>query len=169
MKSIRINLILFFTVTMVINNPANSQTEQMKNKFLPDSVFFKSLVTLYTQSIEMADTTLASELWAHTAEISYINPEGIEYGWNGVKNIYKILRDDFSTRKLSFFNLNFAHYDNVSWLTFNCLFDATMKANNMPVQTKGRETQIWKKTNAGWRLVHVHFSGIPVAGQDKGF
>jgi hypothetical protein len=169
MKSHIIILITTFAATLILNNPANSQPAQQKSQSLPDSVFFNSLITLYVQSINEADTTLASEIWARTAEISFINPRGTEYGWNGVKTIYKMFKDSFSVRKLSFYNLKFAHYDNVSWLTFYWIFDAKMKPDDTPVQTRGRETQIWKKMNSGWRLVHVHYSAMPVAGQGKGF
>jgi SnoaL-like domain len=172
MKSPGINLIIVFATTLILNNPANSQTEQKSQSIkipLPDSVFFNSLVALYAHSIDQADTILASELWAPTDEISFINPGGTEYGWNGVKNIYKMFKDNFSTRKLSFFDVKFAYYNDVSWLTFYWIFDGTLRINNSSVQTRGRETQIWKKVNREWRLVHVHYSGMPVTGQGQGF
>jgi hypothetical protein len=77
MKSPGINLIVAIAATLILNNPANSQTEQQKsqsNKIpLPDSLFFNSLVALYAQSIDQADTILASQIWSPTAEISFIN------------------------------------------------------------------------------------------------
>jgi len=173
MKTLLNTLIIAFAATLVFSNTANSQTEQPKsqsNKIpLSDSTFFNSLVALYAQSIDQADTILASNIWAPTAEISFINPAGTEYGWNGVKNIYKMFKDNFSARKLSFYDVKFAYYGNVSWLTFYWIFDATLRMNNSSVQTRGRETQIWKKVNSEWRLVHVHYSGMPVTGQGQGF
>jgi len=169
MKYQAINLIVIVAATIILSNPANSQTGQQKSQSgkisLPDSVFFSSLVTLYVQAIDQADTVLASKLWSPTAEISFIHPGGTEYGWSGVKNIYQMFKDNFSTRKLSFSDLKFAYYGDVSWLTFYWTFDGTLKMNNNPVQTKGRETQIWRKINYEWRLVHVHYSEMPVAGQ----
>lgn len=92
MKPPGINLIVAIAATLILNNPANSQTEQQKSQSikipLPDSVFFNSLVALYVQSIDQADTILASNIWAPTAEISFINPSGTEYGWNGVSFMY---------------------------------------------------------------------------------
>jgi ketosteroid isomerase-like protein len=173
MKTLVNNLIIAFAATLAFSNPANSQTEikvSQSNKIpISDSTFFNSLVALYAQSIDQADTILASSIWAPTAEISFINPAGTEYGWNGVKNIYKMYKDNFSTRKLSFFDVKYAYYGNVSWLTFYWIFDAKLRMNNSSVQTRGRETQIWKKVNGEWRLVHVHYSGMPVTGQGQGF
>jgi len=171
MKSHVIELVVTLVATLIFSNTANSQTEQQKNQSakspLPDSAFFNALVNQYVQAIDQADTILASKIWAPTAEISFINPAGTEYGWNEIKNIYTMFKDNFSTRKLTFFNLKFAYYGNVSWLTFYWIFDATLKTNNTPVQTKGRETQIWRKINYEWRLVHVHYSGMPVTGQGQ--
>jgi hypothetical protein len=47
-------------------------------------------------------------------------------------------------------------------------FDATQEMMNKPIQTKGRETQIWRKLDNEWRLVPIHYSGMPVTGQDQG-
>jgi hypothetical protein len=173
MKSPVNNLIIAFAAALVLSNPANCQTEQQKsqsNKIpLSDSLFFNSLVAQYAQSIDQADTILAGNIWAPTAEISFIHPGGTAYGWNEIKDIYKMFKYNFSNRKLSFFDIKYAYYDNVSWLTFYWKFDATLNTNNNPVQTKGRETQIWRKINYEWRLVHVHYSEMPVTEQGQGF
>ena len=60
-------------------------------------------------------------------------------------------------------------YGDVAWLTFEWVFDATFKSNNEPLQTKGRETQIWHKEKGTWKLVHVHYSNMPVTGEGQGF
>ena len=167
MKSCTIILIVVSAVTLFLSNPANSQTGQQRT--LPDSVFFNTLVAQYAQSVDQADTLLALKIWAPTDEISFFNPGGTAYGWKGVKNIYKMFHDNFSARKLNFYDVKFAYYGNVSWVTFFWTFNGTLKMNNNPVQTKGRETQIWRKVNYEWRLVHVHYSGLPVTDLNQGF
>src|SRR5664280_75227 len=167
MKSTKISLIMVFAAVLILSVPAKSQTESqnstsVKNP-LPDSLFFNSLVSLYVRSIDEADTTLASEVWSHTAEISFIGPTETEYGWNGVKKIYQRFRDNFSTRKLTFSNLKYYYSNDISWLTYYWIFDATSGTKSTQVKTKGRETQIWRKLNHEWRLVHVHYSGMPVS------
>jgi|WetSurSiteA1Bulk_404760.scaffolds.fasta_scaffold00802_13 hypothetical protein len=168
MKSCIIKLAILF-VAIITCDPANSQTYQQKGQLVTDSILFNTLVSQYVQSIDQADTVLGSKVWSHTDEVSFINPRGNEYGWDGVKNIYKFFGDNFAARKLSFFDLKFADYGNVAWLEFHWVFDATIKMNNSPVQTRGRETQIWRKVNSEWRLVHVHYSGMPVTDQGQGF
>ncbi len=131
MKPLLRNLILAFASTLMLCNPANSQTGQRKNQSdriaLPDSAFFNALISEYAKSIDQADTLLASHIWAPTSEISFINPRGTEYGWSGVKNVYKMFRDNFSVRKLSFYNLKYYYSTEISWLTFYWTFDATLR------------------------------------------
>ena len=162
--------ILIFATALALGISANSQdaqpTKQSEPVFKGDSVLFNSLVIQYALSIDNADTVLASKIWSHTPEISFINPRGTAYGWNGVKNIIKMFGENFSARKLSCFDVKVANYGDFAWLAFYWVFDATLLLNNSPVQTKGRETQIWRKSQNEWRLVHVHYSGMPVTGQD---
>ena len=75
----------------------------------------------------------------------------------------------FTKRKLQYFNEHWTNYGNVAWVEFHRVFDAVFAHNNQPVQTKGRETQIWKKNQGQWKLVHVHYSGMPLNGQEQGF
>jgi hypothetical protein len=113
MKSCVIALMVLSVSTLFFCNPAYSQAGQQKT--LPDSVFFTSLVAQYAQSVDQADTLLALKIWAPTDEISFFNPAGTEYGWKGVRNIYKMFHDNFSARKLNFYDVKFAYYGNVTY------------------------------------------------------
>lgn len=144
-----IALLTIFAVNRLMSQPVT------------DSIVFNGLVSRYVHSIDMADTSLGAAIWSPTSEISFINPSGNQYGWDGIKTIYNMFRDNFSYRKLTYHDLKFANYGNVAWLEFYWVFDANFKTDNNPVQTKGRETQIWRKVNQEWRLVHVHYSGMP--------
>ena len=168
MKNLQFSLILI-VVLSACNRSRTDKSESMESSLLkPDSTFFKSLVSQYTESVDKADTALAAKLWSHVDEISFINPMGHEHGWDEIKNIYSFFRNNFSERKLSFYNLKTSVYNNFAWLEFYWVFDAVTKVDNSKVQTKGRETQIWRKTDNDWRLIHVHYSGMPATGQVQG-
>jgi hypothetical protein len=67
---------------------------------------------------------------------------GAEAGMNDYANrIRSFIRENFPIRNLTFFNVKSANYGDVAWLEFYHVFDATMKLNNPPVQTRGAETQ----------------------------
>lgn len=156
MKRITIYTLLVISFTVSICTKGLSQEK---------NTVFRSLLNSYEESINTADTVSAAKIWSKSAEVSFINPMSTEYGWHGVKNIYKMFADTFSMRKLHGSGEKVSIYGDVAWLTFEWVFDATPRNNNQAIQTKGRETQVWKKEKGAWRLVHVHYSGLPMTGE----
>jgi len=128
-----------------------------------------TLLDRYTRSINAADSLLARKFWSQDAEVSFIHPLGNEYGWNGIRNIYAMFANNFSKRKLQYSDERWTNYNEFAWVTFNWVFDATFSSNNKDIQTKGRETQFWKKVTDKWRLVHVHYSAMPLTAREAGF
>jgi hypothetical protein len=136
----------------------------------PDSVQLHDMVQKYCRSINDADSILASSLWEHGNNVSFINPRGHEVGLDNIKkNIYHFFWTYFSKRDLRSIKERYSIYDDIAIVEFYWIFDAVLKANNAPIQTKGRETQIWRKSHNEWKLVHIHYSGMPVTGQEQGF
>ena len=134
-----------------------------------EDAVFEDLLKAYAESINKADTTLAATFWSKSPEVSFINPRSTEYEWKGVKNIYQMFGDNFNKRDLRISKLKVQNYRDVAWLTFQWVFDATFKKDDSPMQTKGRETQIWRKEGKSWKLVHIHYSGLPLNGEREGF
>ena len=131
----------------------------------------RTVIEKYQQSIVDADVDLASEIWSTKEDVSFIHPRGHERGWDAVaKNFYGItMGDTFSERKLEIFNL-FVHEDgDHAWVEFYWRFDAIMRQDRTPLHTEGRETQVLRRIGETWRIVHVHYSGMPVTGARQGF
>ncbi|MDX2046360.1 MAG: nuclear transport factor 2 family protein [Chitinophagaceae bacterium] len=138
-------------------------------KSIKDEGEIKQLIEDYKVSINKADTLLGARVWADVPEVSFIHPKGHEKGWKGVKdNFYGMFRTVFKTRDLKSDNEVINVYGNVAWVEFYWVYDATF-ADGQAIQTKGRETQILKKEDNKWRIVHVHYSGMPVTGERRGF
>lgn len=139
---------------------ANRQAEQTK---------IKELIGKYKESINAADAALGATLFSKNSEVSFIHPAGHERGWDAIKKgIYAMFADNFTKRDLKSSDEKINVYGDTAWVEFYWVFDATLKGN-IPLQTKGRETQIWKKEANEWRIVHVHYSGMPVAAPRQGF
>lgn len=135
-----------------------------------DTSIIKVQIQKYKQAIDNADTLLASQIWAHTPEVSFIQPRGHQHGWQEINDgIYKFFGETFSKRSLNIFNEKISVDDHVAWAEFYWVFDGTLKNGDTPLQTKGRETQIWRKIKNQWLLVHVHYSNMPVTQAGKGF
>jgi ketosteroid isomerase-like protein len=75
----------------------------------------------------------------------------------------------FSERKLSTHDIAVQMLGDCAIAEFYWDFVAKLRKDGSPLTTHGRETQVYRKTPDGWRLVHVHYSGMPVAAERQGF
>jgi ketosteroid isomerase-like protein len=136
-----------------------------------DEAAIRSLIAAYAKSIDAADTTVASTIWAATPEVSFIHPRGHERGWGAIKTTFyeQTMGLRFSNRKLSVKDVTISCYGDTAWAEFYWDFVATLRKDGSPLTTHGRETQVFSKVAGAWRLVHVHYSGMPVTGEREGF
>lgn len=122
------------------------------------------LVAAYARSIDAADPKLALEIWSGAPDVSFIHPQGHEHGLAQIQqNLYtRLMGQMFSERKLTPKQIAVHAYSDTAWVEFYWDFAAKLRADGSPVETHGRETQIYRKEQGRWRLVHVHYSGMPV-------
>lgn len=131
----------------------------------------RRMIAKYAKSVDEADTTLASQIWSDSPEVSFIHPLGHEHGLEQIKqNLYwRLMGDTFSERKLSIHNISAHVYGDTAWAEFYWDFVAKFRKDGSPITTHGRETQVYRKEQGGWRLMHVHYSGMPITEERKGF
>jgi len=136
-----------------------------------DGAAIRSLIEKYAKSIDGADTALAAEVWLNSPDVSFIHPLGHEHGFEQIKqNVYThLMGDTFSERKLSVHDVSVHVYGDAAWAEFYWDFAAKFRKDGAPLATRGRETQLYRKAQGRWRLVHVHYSGMPVTGEHQGF
>ena len=136
-----------------------------------DSDVIRSLIEKYAKSVDGADTALAAEVWLDAPDVSFIHPLGHEHGFEQIKkNVYvHLMGDTFSERKLTVHDVSVHVYGDAAWAEFYWDFAAKFRKDGSPLTTRGRETQLYQKTQGEWRLVHVHYSGMPVTGERQGF
>ncbi|HEX8765480.1 MAG TPA: M24 family metallopeptidase, partial [Candidatus Acidoferrum sp.] len=127
----------------------------------------KSLIAKYAKSVDEADTNLASQVWWDSPEASFTHPLGHEHGFEQIKqNVYtRLMGGMFSERKLSPHDIAVQVLGDAAVAEFYWDFNAKLRKDGSPVTTHGRETQVYRKTPDGWRLVHVHYSGMPVTSE----
>lgn len=123
------------------------------------------MITQYAHSIDLADPSLAAKIWSQSTGVSFIHPRGHEHSFDEiVKHVYEQLMGGmFSERKLEVKDVHVHPLGDAAWAEFDWDFTAKLKTDGSTVKTQGRETQIYRKEPAGWRLVHVHYSGMPVS------
>ncbi len=128
-----------------------------------EGTVIRSLIEKYAKSIDGADTVLAAEVWLDAPDVSFIHPLGHEHGFEQIKkNVYThLMGETFSERKLSVHDVSVHVYGDAAWAEFYWDFAAKFRKDGSPLTTHGRETQLYRKEQGGWRLVHVHYSGMP--------
>lgn len=136
-----------------------------------DETAIRSLIATYARAADAADTNLASTIWASTPDVSFIYPRGHQRGWNAVKTQFyeQTMGQTFSERRLTIKDVSIHIYGETAWSEFYWDFAAKLQKDGGAVETHGRETQVYRKANGTWRLVHAHYSGMPVTGARQGF
>jgi ketosteroid isomerase-like protein len=107
----------------------------------------------------------------NSPDVTFIHPLGHEHGFDQIKqNVYThLMGDTFSERKLSVHDVSVHVHGDSARAEFYWDFVAKFRKDGFPLTTHGRETQLYQKIQGRWRLVHVHYSGMPVTEQNKGF
>jgi len=123
-----------------------------------------ALIDKYAESVSRADTSLAAEIWSTDDAVTFIHPKGHEHGWEQVRtNVYeKLMGAAFTERKLTVHDVAVHVLGDTAWAEFEWDFAARRRSDGALVNTRGQETQIYRKTDRGWRIVHVHYSGVAV-------
>ena len=122
----------------------------------------EALLDLYEKSVNEADANLLSELWAQTDDVSFVNPLQRIQSWNGLQGFWQnVLRNTFSARKLRRKNVSIRTAGEVAWAVFDWDFVATM-SDGQPYESSGWESQVYRMTDRGWRIAHIHYS-VPMA------
>jgi len=130
----------------------------------------RELVATYARAVDAADTSLAATVWSTTPDVSFIHPLGHARGWDEVKRFFEeTMGGLFSDRKLTVKDVVVHWYGDAAWVEFYWNFTARFRKDGRDIATAGRETQIYRKADGRWRLVHVHYSGMPVTGEGQGF
>lgn len=137
----------------------------------PDEQALRNVIATYATSIDKADTTIADQIWSSAPEVTFIHPLGEEHGLVQIKaDLYSnLMGATFSERKLVPKEIAVHVYGDTAWSEFEWDFFAKVRKDGSAFHSQGRETQFYHKENGQWRIVHVHYSGVPVSGNLKGF
>ena len=136
-----------------------------------DDIAIRQLVAMYAKSVDDADVSLAARVWLDSPDVSFIHPLGHEHGFEQIKqHVYKhLMGETFSERKLSPPDIAVHVHGDSAWVEFYWDFNAKFRKDRSPITTHGRESQVYWKMPNGWRLVHVHYSAMPITQEKQGF
>jgi ketosteroid isomerase-like protein len=125
-----------------------------------DSTAIHNLLRQYAKAVDTVDLKLLAQIWSHSPGVSFIYPLGEEHGFDAIQqNVFqKVMGGMFSARDLEMHDVMIYVNGESAWSEFHWDFHATMRKDGSKVTTHGVETQIYRKEDGRWRLVHVHYS-----------
>ena len=129
----------------------------------------RAVLDRYTKAVNGADDQMLRDLWAEPERISYVNPMQRLRTWGELQGFWQgFLKNGFTQRELTLSNVAIQSVGDVGWAVFDWEFNAT-QTNGKPSQTRGWETQVYRRTERGWRIAHAHYSAPaappPTGGQ----
>jgi ketosteroid isomerase-like protein len=125
-----------------------------------DSKAIHDLLGRYAKAVDTVDLKLLAQIWSHAPDVSFIYPLGEEHGFDAIEqNVFeKVMGGMFSARDLTMHDVMIYVNGAAAWSEFHWDFHATLRKDGSAVTTHGVETQVYRKENGQWRLVHVHYS-----------
>ena len=125
-----------------------------------ERVQIQQVLDKYLQSVKTADVALAADVWLQSPDIVVVTPLGRFQGWESVqRDLYgNFLQKSFLERDLRPSNIKIRVMGNSAWAVFDWDFTGKL-ANGQPFTSKGWESHVYEKTDRGWRISHLHYSG----------
>ncbi|MBQ6571205.1 MAG: DUF3225 domain-containing protein [Alistipes sp.] len=120
----------------------------------------EQIVDSYIKTINDGDLELVGKIWTHDPVASFIGPQGRFQGYEEVRDkLVTSFKNGFSKRNLRKDELTIVIEGKSAWAEFTWTFDS-VNNNGQEHTSRGRETQIFRKEKDGWKLVHIHYSGL---------
>jgi ketosteroid isomerase-like protein len=120
----------------------------------------RAVLDRYQKAVNGADEQILRELWAEPERISYVNPMQRLRTWGELQGFWQgFLKNSFTQRELTVSNVAIQSVGDAGWAVFDWEFRA-MQTDGKPSQTRGWETQVYRKTDRGWRIAHAHYSAL---------
>lgn len=136
-----------------------------------DIAAIKKVIDQYADSITNYDLKEAERIWQTDDRTTFIHPRGNEYGWKAIRDHFygTTMYEHFSKRHLYVRDISIQVYGDSAVAVFYWDFPAVFRTDGTEVTTHGRETQVYERTKDGWKIVHVHYSQMPITGEKQGF
>jgi uncharacterized protein (TIGR02246 family) len=148
--------------------PATGITAQANDAGVTAEV--RAVLDRYVQAVNSADENLLREVWAQPENVSYVNPMQRLRSWAELQGFWQgFLKNNFTQRQLTLKDVSIQTSGDVAWAVFDWEFNAT-QTDGKPFRSHGWETQVYQRTDRGWRIRHAHYSApaTPPSGAQAG-
>ena len=157
----RSSAVLVMIVTMLVTGCGTGERQAApvsNGNQASDAADIRAILDRYVKAVNDADENGFRELWAQPNDASYVNPLQRLRSWGELQGFWQSLMQRYSVRReLKATNVTIHTNGEAAWAVFDWDF-AGIQADGKPYQSRGWETQVYRKTDQGWRLAHVHYS-----------
>jgi ketosteroid isomerase-like protein len=119
----------------------------------------ESILETYDRAVSAMDLDLFMTI-IDPRGVSIVSPVGRVSSTAELEEFFEMLRTTYSELDLVFENATIRTDGSAAWATFDWTADAVL-TDGPGIQFGGWETQIYRRTDEGWRIVHVHYSVPP--------
>jgi ketosteroid isomerase-like protein len=134
---------------------AATRSAQASNALTAD---VRAVLDRYVKAVNDADEDGLRDLWAEPENVSYVNPMQRLRSWGELQGFWHgFLKNNFTRRELKPSNVAINATSDVAWAVFDWEFRA-VQTDGKSHQSRGWETHVYRRTNRGWRISHVHYS-----------
>ena len=150
-------------ITIAIHSRANAQPRPLTAQQSDDAVTadIKVLLNKYVLIVNAADSGSLRLLWADPDKTSFVSPVQRFTTWKELQAFFDgFLKSSFTERQLALSNVAISSAGDAAWAVFDFEFNAKLK-DGQPFLSRGWETHVYRRTDQGWRITHIHYS-VPV-------
>ena len=121
----------------------------------------RAILDRYVRAVNDGNHEALRDIWAQLDDVSFVNPLQRLRSWDELQGFWQgFLLKSFTRRDLKPQNVAIRGSGDIAWAVFDWEFKAT-QTDGKAYQARGWETQIYRKTEQGWRISHVHYS-VPI-------
>jgi ketosteroid isomerase-like protein len=154
-------------IFIAVHSSASAQTRPATSADDATTADIKALLNRYVLAVNAADAGSLRLLWADPDKTSFVSPIQRFTTWKELQGFFEgFLKSNFTERQLTPTNVAISSAGDAAWAVFDWEFNAKLKGGE-PFQSRGWETQVYRRTDQGWRITHIHYSApvTPPAGQ----
>jgi len=155
---VAITLAMILVAQFGLINSENITAQAIQNS--NQDVEFEELINNSLEAWNTNKPENLAQFYAQDPELKFYDALPMQYqGWNNYQTgIQQHLFDNMPKFTLTANDDIQSHrQDNLAWTTFTWHLSAELN-NGTPVETDGRQTDIWEKRDGKWLIVHEHIS-----------
>lgn len=152
--------LLALTVPLNLTNYQHTAQAANINQQIPENIEFKKLIDSSYAAWNIHDPKALSKFYAKDADLIFYDALPLQYtGWENYETgIQKHLFDNMTKFHLTANDdVRTTRKGDIAWTTFTWHLSAKLN-NGTPIETDGRQTDIWEKRAGNWLIVHEHIS-----------